>query len=617
MFDPWAREVASFRGREGGRRAASPRRRPSSPSSSVPPPPRPPPPSALPHTIQLDEDFLRHAARQVFRSRLAGRRLGREWMPADGSVIRRNADDDRWVSREHMRVLDDVCTKFTTRRFFPDAHSRMNMVANVIRLYDRAAKLLQPRQRYHVVFKGGVMMRLQLLEFLHDLHVEVRHEAIGYVSEHQHAVGVSDFDFEIVPDDRAQDESQTWRQVLLNAVLLLWLRRYLEEQLLAPPRARTAEAEREVLIDNTWDYGEAEYELRDMLNAEVRGLDRSHPLHGARVDHVHIVRRGRLLPRLDHRTRLHRAAPSPRENLVVFKCRAAGADETCVAPLAEALRTARCDASLVALAQGGHGARGAVDEAVDDGGAALYTTTNLHIGEHEPKALPATETSGNFHLSRIKHTFVMYYTTHDGQRRVDRLSGEIVDLSQSHYGPLDERKAHMYEDLPSPWRLYPVLDDPRGTRIRSYTLPALLHDVQDVLHHAALPPWQNKKAEKRLVRYCLLLVVVALSRHGADATLRAVASLREYLADAARVRGGKMRRTGVGVVDEFADHEHVSAREHAAGAPRGLVGGHYASLRRHLGKIAAMVDRHRLLASNPWTGAAIVNAMHVEYSSNA
>ena len=69
------------------------------------------------------------------------------------------------------------------------------------------------------------------------------------------------------------------------------------------------------------------------------------------------------------------------------------------------------------------------------------------------------------------------HVLHDARRagRVDRLAGEVVDLSQSHYGPLDERTVHMYEDHPSPWRAYPIVEVP-GQTIRSYTPEALLHD---------------------------------------------------------------------------------------------------------------------------------------------
>ena len=61
-------------------------------------------------------------------------------MPENADVIRKRTDDDRWVSREDIRVLDDVCTRFMTKKFFPDAFIRINMTVNMIRMYDTIAK---------------------------------------------------------------------------------------------------------------------------------------------------------------------------------------------------------------------------------------------------------------------------------------------------------------------------------------------------------------------------------------------------------------------------------------------------------------------------------------------
>ena len=106
--------------------------------------------------------------------------------------------------------------------------------------------------------------------------------------------------------------------------------------------------------------------------------------------------------------------------------------------------------------------------------------------------------------------FYMYYTTRDGAKRIDRLAGEIIDLSQSHYGPLDERKRHMYEDHPSPWRAYPIVEIP-GQFIRNYTPEALLHDVQDVYSPRRRSAVEQQKVEKRLVRYCVVILMLVCS----------------------------------------------------------------------------------------------------------
>lgn len=534
--------------------------------------------SHLRYEIPLDMSTFRGIHETVRRSAFAGQRLGEEWMPQNAEVIRKRTDDDRWVSREDIRVLDDVCTRFMTRKFFPDAFIRINMVINMIRMYDAIAA--EFRVPYKIVFKGGVMMRLLILEFLHDLHISVRHEAIDYLSQEQGAVGVSDFDFEIVPDDRDQQPRSTYRQVLTNSLYLLWLRRYMEEGILMRARSGDGGAQGGDLMNTAWDYAESEYELRDMLQAEVDGLPKGHALAGARVDHVHIVHPERRPPQLEYRTRFDLTVPSTRENLYIFKQRSRDglAHDVHVAPAYEVLRTL--------------GVPTALNEYLSPSKGALYCTSNFHIGEHE-RPSNSMGLRSNFHLSRIKHAFYMYYTTADGARRIDRLAGEVIDLSQSHYGPLDERKVHMYEDHPHPWVEYPLLEVP-GQVVRSYGLPALLHDIQDVLHHGAdHAPWRNPKVAKRLVRYCTVLAMVTyaqpISRAQKEGAFRA---LLAYLSDPARVRRERMRRTRVPHVDEFADHEHMSMTAHDPGLTK-EVRTYYASLAAHLKTISDFMVRDR------------------------
>ena len=42
--------------------------------------------------------------------------MGRAWLRGRGRDPEAH-DDDRWVSREEMRVMDDVCTRFMTKVF--------------------------------------------------------------------------------------------------------------------------------------------------------------------------------------------------------------------------------------------------------------------------------------------------------------------------------------------------------------------------------------------------------------------------------------------------------------------------------------------------------------------
>ena len=133
-------------------------------------------PSMLTYRLPLDEAFLARVVRDVGRSKAIARRVGVEWMPRDATQIVPKAESDAsWVTREQLKPLDDACTKWCTDTYFPDAFARVNLVANVVRLYDRLRRV--GRLRFRIVFKGGVMIRLVLKEFLFDLHVEARQRA--------------------------------------------------------------------------------------------------------------------------------------------------------------------------------------------------------------------------------------------------------------------------------------------------------------------------------------------------------------------------------------------------------------------------------------------------------
>tara|TARA_B110001452_G_scaffold266667_1_gene274153 strand:+ start:3042 stop:4898 length:1857 start_codon:yes stop_codon:yes gene_type:complete len=553
----------------------------------------------LRYQIPLDVDMFREIHDAIRRSPLAAKRLGEDWLPENTAVMRKRTDDDRWVSRENIRVLDDVCTRFMTRKFFPDAFIRINMTVNMIRMYDTIAK--EFHLPYKIVFKGGVMMRLIILEFLHDLHVSVRHEAIDYLSQEQRAVGVSDFDFEIIPDNQSQKPSETYRQVIANSLYLLWLRKYVEEGIIVKGHTESDRYDTSHHLMNTaWDYAESEYELRDMLQKEIDALPPDNALAGISVDHVHIVHPERHPPQLEHRTRFDRRVPSPRENLYIFK---RSADHTMqqevhVAPAYEVLRTLGISKKLIDYLSPSMGA--------------LYCTSNFHIGEHEP---PAHDLSmvANFHLSRIKHAFYMYYTTKDGKRRIDRLAGEVIDLSQSHYGPLDQRKEHIYQDHPNPWTNYPILEVP-GQVIRSFTLPALLHDIQDVLHHQQEMPWQNRKVSKRLVRYCIILIIVTYTqRIPLSDKEKAIHELIAYVDDPMRILRERMRRTRLHHINEFADHEHMSMKLHYTNATRKDVNVYYGTMKKHLERLTDIMIRDRNGNMN-LTNTIPLNAMFVGHS---
>lgn len=549
-------------------------------------------PPALRKKLPLDDALFEQLGTKLARSALAGKRLGREWDVSNQTVIQRKSEDDHWVNREDLKPLDDVCTRFCTRMFFPDAQARIQMIANVVRVYDRVAK--KAGLAYHIVFKGGVMMRLLLVEFLHDLRVDVRHEAIEYVSGAQKAVGVSDFDFEIVPEAHAPSADTVHRHLAVNYAVLLWLQKQLEGEVegTRPP----------LLLRVDWDREEGSRTLRKMLEEAVAELATGHPLRGIRVDHALIARGSKTPTHLPHhRTRSGLAHASPRENLFIFACR--DRKETCVAP-AEAVFRDLGVGTLVRPFVRSHGA--------------FYATLNGYIGEGEER-MHKHHMVGLFHLARIKYSFGLYYTTRDGERRVDRLSGEIVDLSQSHGTRHDEVRRHMYEEVAHPYRDYPILSvDASVVKIRSYSIDGFLHDQQDVLHHSKDPPWRSNKLAKRLVRYCLLL---ALHVFGEDlSSARRLDALRQL---AKRVRTpdaileGSMLHTGIESVDSFFWHERMALRLHGASSGDAKArGDYYRTLSKHLATLTTLLETHATRPAWSKESAAFVNAVHMEHSDD-
>ena len=168
-----------------------------------------------------------------------------------------------------------------------------------------------------------------------------------------------------------------------------------------------------------------------------------------------------------------------------------------------------------------------------------------------------------FHLSRIKHTFTLYYTTRDGKKRCDRLAGEMVDLSMG--DPLDEIRAWKHKMLgKEAYRNYPIVGVPRDTvQMLSYSPHNFLLDHEQMLHLRETPPWGVPKYAKRVVRYaaCLVLTVAELEDVEVSAKTRALQALVRYTGDAERVRKSPMRETGIEVIDHFALKEHQCTTE--------------------------------------------------------
>lgn len=483
-------------------------------------------PSALRYTLPIDDHFLHKTERDITRSRNAGKRVGTEWMPHGANTVEhKDTADDHWVTNDELKPLNDVCTKWCTKQYFPDAFSRVNMVANVIRLYDRLRDVTD--LRFNIVFKGGVMIRLVLLEFINELPLEARRIVTDYLNDSK-ALSISDFDFEIVPENHNPKDADVHRLFLLDYAVLLWLQRVMQREI---------EQGKGGLLSLNWDETAATTELKDYLQREVDELSPDSSLSGAHIDHVFI---GDVVPSppIGYTTKSGKSVPARRKNVLVFDCD----DTKCVMPASRAFQE--------------FGVNGVP---ATSGGSRFYATLNTYIGEDDNEETRPEFLRGVFHLSRIKHAFVVYYTTKDGKRRCDRLGGEMIDLSQSHGIRKDVMKRALYSTIHHPYQEYPILGV-RDVVLRSYSVHGFLFDHMTMIHRTEEEPWDVKKKEKRMARYIAFLFAHVFSpdvKGGVVAKTNAMRKLVERTKTLESLLASPLR-TGVAPVDEFAARERKS-----------------------------------------------------------
>ena len=233
-------------------------------------------------------------------------------------------------------------------------------------------------------------------------------------------------------------------------------------------------------------------------------------------------------------------------------------------------------------------------------GDRLYATLSTYINEHPAERARPGEPAPLFHLARIKHTFTMYYTTREGERRCDRLAGEMVDLSTG--DPGDEPHAWKHRAIAAPhdeYREYPILGvAPADCTLRSYSPRHFLKDHEAMLHAQETPPWDVPKYAKRVVRYAAWLVACVMApeeRASLGRKRASLAALVRYVADPRRVRAGPLARTGVPLVDAFARREHASlvadAPADGPAAARRAAERYLKTLHGHLRAMAAFHER--------------------------
>ena len=507
-------------------------------------------PSPLSYILPLDDDFLKRIERDVSHSVGIARRIGVEWLPRGAAAIR--VEERRgWASRDQLKPLDDECTKWCTETYFPDAFSRVNLVANVVRLFDRLRALTD--LRFRIVFKGGVMIRLVLKEFLYDLHVEARQRALAHMNK-AGVMSMSDFDFEIVPSNHDPRAAFVHRFFTMDYAILLWLQRELQKQV---------EGRRPVgLLHLGWDEAERAEVLRLKLQTVVDAIrDPSNPLYKAKVDRVCLTESPRNPPR-GYRSKTGDAVPPPRRNVIVFDCD----HEKCSVSAKDAFAS--------------FGVRGVP---VSSGGERFYATLNTYIGDAE--RVRPEHRRGLFHLARIKHAFVVYYTTANGERRCDRLSGEMVDLSQSHGVRMDELRNELYAHVPDPYRDYPILGVASDVvTIRSYSTAGFLFDLMSTIHMSDVPCWQVKKLGKRMARYVAFLFLHVLGPTTTGSYSSKLAALKQLTGRLVSQKSlSTPLRTSVPAVNAFASTE----RKSLLNAPPKVAAAYLRDLHTHM---ATMLD---------------------------
>lgn len=481
-------------------------------------------PSPLKEFLPLEPARFAQFAASVKRSERAGQRIGQDWNPSQGtasSFLPTNAD---WPTHEDLKPWNDVCTKWCTNRYFPDAFSRINMIANVIRVYEALQKA--SGLPFHIVFKGGVMIRAMVLEFLETRPLPNRSAAVDFFLKHK-TLSMSDLDFEIVQRNASPAAPSVHRLMTLQYAVLLWIQRRMERELAGkdPPVL--------LYLADPRSVAEQEADLRLRLQQSLSDLPEGHKLHGATVDRVCLSDGSDQtgMPSLPHRTQTGERMTRPRRNTVLFPVRGA------TSVLAAERYFKELDIPHVPAGSGG---------------AQLYSTLNFYLGEDTVRSRKA-HLKSVFHLSRIKHAFVVYYTTKDGKKRMDRIGGELLDLSQSHGIALDEMRRTLYRNVPSPYREYPFIGvDPRECTIRSYSLQGFLWDHISMIHRTDSEPWNVNKQQKRIVRYITFLVMVVLCRTQSAQPLKMAC---ECTRSVPALENSERTRTGDAEVDQFLARE--------------------------------------------------------------
>lgn len=516
-------------------------------------------PNPIKKDMNVDVPFLRKVAMHFRKSRQAGKRLGHEWNPSGATIMKKQTEDDSTFSTDDLRGLNDVCTKWCTHTFFPDATSRLNFIANVFKLYTTLSREV-PDLKFDIIFKGGVIMRLLILEVVKEFSPHAASIAEKYLKDEK-ALSFSDFDFEIVTHNHSPRADLIHRLFSLDFAILMWLRStmdtYSSDRIADNP-----------LIDMSWDEAAGVEQLKEYLQQEVDSLkDTHHPLHKATIDHVVRGCHDKHPPK-GYNTSSGKATQTKRDNVVIFSEK--GKDEKSVVSAQD---------FFTELDVPGVPCEYPVD---------FYCTMNTYIGEGTPREREE-QLRSTFHLCRIKQGFVVYLTTKTKKKCCERLGGEMIDLSQSHGIGVDEMRRYLYSKVHEPYRLYYIIGS--QFHIRSYSANGLLHDLKIQIHFQDQPPFESintaSKTKKRLLRYAMFLVIYVLGPfvvHPFQKKVRTLCGLVTTTSSLEQLY--RYKRTGIQPVDEFVKQEQVTL---SLAGPVNKKQRYLSTLHRHLRMISALV----------------------------
>jgi hypothetical protein len=463
--------------------------------------------------IPIDTKWVRRRLREL--QAWDGARFSEALLPVR---LLQDVEQGDWVGREAMMPLVATCTRFLSERCFPTSAARTNLLCNLMRLFESVSDATP------LALKGGVAHRLRILEFCHDLPVDMRMSFVKYLMQHG-AVGTSDMDFELLHD--LTDQADVHRVIVFALVLLMWVKHSIVEKI-------------HTWCDLSWTTKDGVGEdLRGRLQQTVNQLDAKHPLSGATIDIVVVGNVVRDPPK-GYTTRTGSRQPTERADTVFFT-----KDGTSDG--------VRCNVHAHELLE-----RIGITDVPKASCDSIYTTCNLYVGEKTDRKRSEYLRSV-FHLARIKHTFVVYYTTRAGRRCCDRLNGELIDVSLA--DPSDQ--GHVFKrrclTLPRDFDTLPIVGAPRDAYVRCLSVLGNLLDLQILLHRSNVPPPKTEKLEKRLVRYVMFIALTLLQprREPLEARLHALDQFAAYTSDSARVRKTSLR-TGVLLIDALAERERAS-----------------------------------------------------------